>query len=165
MNYRSGNKTDRYSQPYSPLSPRHALQESIFWGLKSPRTCVLSMTSDPGKVVRNFVSYTTLVLVVRPGLVADWNGQPLVLPLAPWFLRSVLKAKVPSTGCLLAVEAGRARADCTGEALRDLLQANDLVWGRACGVAARGHRASWSLALGDIVCRGHQRGSARISGR
>ena len=28
------------------------------------------MTSDPGKVVCNFVSYTTLVLVVRPGLVA-----------------------------------------------------------------------------------------------
>jgi len=86
---------------------------------------------------------------------AHWNGQPLVLPLAPWFLRRVLKTKVPGAGCLLAMEEGRARADVTGKPLGDLLQANSLVWERACGVAARGHRGRWRRTLvEDFV--GHQ---------
>ena len=83
-------------------------------------------------------------------LLAHGDGQLLVdLSLAPWLLRLVPKAKVPSAGRLHAVEGGRALADYTGKVLRDVLQADSGHRGWACGVAARRHpaRGSWSLAL------------------
>ena len=90
---------------------------------------------------------------------AHRNQQLLVLSRAPSFLWRVLKAKMLSAACPLAMEAGRTRADRTGEGLGDVLQADGVIWGRACWIAARGHQASWRLT---IVCRGHQRSSARI---